>query len=126
MEIIDNNNTQQPTQGDSNGSTMSRVMQVVKDIFTGNIWTRDAFRRQWKLIALILFFMVVYINSGYRCEQQLKDIATLQKQLVDLRYEYLTLSAELVDKSRQSNLSGRLRESGSQLTESQTPAIKIE
>ena len=119
MENINSNNEPEST-------STGRFLKTLKDIFTGNIWTREVFQRQWKLLALILFFMIVYINSGYKCEQQRKEIATLQKQLVDLRYEYLTLSAELVDKSRQSNLSDRLKENGSRIAESQTPAIKIQ
>lgn len=111
---------------DGKTSAMSRFVQTLKEIFTGNIWTRESIKDQWKLIVLILIFLVVYVNSGYKCEEQLKRISQLQKELVDLRYEYLTLSSELVDKSRQSNISDRLRDSGSNVAESQTPAIKIQ
>ncbi len=111
---------------DNKRPTTNRFAHTLKDIFTGNIWTRQSIQKQWKLIALIVFFLIVYINSGYRCEEQRKQITVLQKQLVDLRYEYLTLSSELVDKSRQSNISDRLRESGSTIQESQTPAIRIQ
>lgn len=99
--------------------------RTLHDIFTGDFLTREFITKQFGLLFLIGAMFLIYINAGYRSEKQHNKIIILQNQLQDLRYEYLTLSAELVEMSRQSNVSAQLKENGSQIKESSVPAIKI-
>jgi cell division protein FtsL len=75
-----------------------------KDILNGNILTKKFFRRQYLLIALIVFLAVLYINNRYESEKMMTQISTLKKDIQDAKYESLTISAELVEISRQSNI----------------------
>ncbi|MDD3194880.1 MAG: FtsL-like putative cell division protein [Paludibacter sp.] len=80
------------------------VTSSPKDILNGNILTKKFFRRQYLLIALIVFLAVLYINNRYESEKMMTQISTLKKDIQDAKYESLTISAELVEISRQSNI----------------------
>lgn len=98
---------------------------TLRDIFTGDFWTREFITKQFKLLLLIGAMFLLYINAGYRAEKQHNKILILRQQLQDLHYEYLTLSSELSEMSRQSNVSDQLKEHNSNVKESLTPAVKI-
>ena len=49
----------------------------------------------------------------------------LNRELQYAHYEYLTVNAELVEMSRQSVISKRLREAGSNVKESTVPAVTV-
>ena len=97
----------------------------VQDVLNGNIFTMEAARRQYKLLVLIFVLMIVYIFEGYRSQQQQARIVELNRALQDAHYEYLTVNAELTKMSRQSVVSQRLKDAGSNVKESLTPPVSI-
>lgn len=97
-----------------------------QDILSGNIFRRDQFRRQYKLAALVIFLFVIYIDNGYRAQRQQIRLVELDKQIEDAHHEYLSLSANFVNQTRQSVIAERLREQGSTIRISRTPATRIE
>ena len=99
---------------------------TVRDVINGNFLTKNFFRKQYKLILLMAFLAVVYVNNRYVCETQLAHAIELKKQIKDLKYESLTLSAQLMGVSRQTSIMQLLNEKGIQLKEAKTPAIVIE
>jgi hypothetical protein len=75
------------------------------------------------MIAVLAF---LYVGNRYSCEiQQAKEIE-LKDKIQDLKYESLTISAELMQISRQSSVLKMVNESGLNLVESSTPPIVIE
>ena len=62
---------------------------------------------------------------GFVSEWQYVRIGELKKELQDARNEELTISSELVNSTRQSEVVRSLRENGSQLREANTPVIVI-
>ncbi len=98
----------------------------VRDVINGNFLTKNFIRKQYKLILLMAFLAVVYVNNRYECETQLAHAIELKKQIKDLKYESLTLSAQMMGVSRQTSIMQLLNEKGIQLKEAKTPAIVIE
>ncbi len=97
----------------------------LQDVLNGNIFTKDAVKKQYKLFILIFFLMIVYIFEGYQSQRQQARVVELTRLIQDAHYEYLTINAELTQMSRQSVISQRLKEAGSNVKESTTPAISI-
>ena len=93
----------------------------VKDIFLGRFISNDILIRQWKRILVI----VIYISNRYTCQQKITQIGELQKQLVDVRYEALTLSSKLMGSSRQSQVEKLIESKGLDLHESKQPPFKL-
>jgi len=49
------------------------------------------------MIAILAF---LYVDNRYYCEKQLSKVLKLKRELQDIKYESLTLSAELMEKRR--------------------------
>lgn len=97
----------------------------MRDVLNGDIFTKGWVRQQYKLLILIFGLLILYIYQGYQSQKQQARIVELNRQIQDAHYEYLTVNAELVEMSRQSVVSKRLKEAGSNVKESTTPAVRI-
>ncbi len=99
---------------------------TVRDVINGNFLTKNFIKKQYKLILLMAFLAFMYINNRYECETQLAHAIELKKQIKDLKYESLTISAQLMGVSRQTSIMQLLNEKGIPLKEAKIPAIVIE
>lgn len=70
----------------------------LKNIIGGDILATDFFRRQTKLLVLIMVLILFYIHNRYACQQQMIEIDKLKKELIDIKYDALTRSSELMEK----------------------------
>ena len=93
----------------------------LKNIIGGDILATDFFRRQTKLLVLILF----YIHNRYACQQQMIEIDKLKKELIDIKYDALTRSSELMERSRQSRIEEYIATKESDLQTSTNPPYLI-
>jgi len=98
----------------------------ILDVFAGNILTRKNLTKQWKLILLCIFLIFFYIGNRYSCEQKIAEIDLLQKKLVDVKFEALTRSSELMEMGKQSQVHKLINSKDNiTLTESTTPPYRI-
>jgi hypothetical protein len=98
----------------------------VRDIINGNILTKRFFQKQYGLILMIAVLTIFYVDNRYYCETQLAKEIDLKNKILDAKYESLTISAELMQISRQSNVFKLVKTNGIELVESQSPPIVIE
>lgn len=97
-----------------------------KNIIGGDILTTDFFRRQTKLLVLIMVLVIFYIHNRYNCQQKLIEIDQLKKELTDIRYDALTRSSELMERSRQSRIEEYVAGRKSELQTSTNPPYLID
>ena len=90
-------------QGRAPPATSPKHMSI-RSILGGDILANDFFKRQTRLLILIMILTVCYINNRYKSQQELIEIDKLKKDLVDIKYDALTRSSELMEKSRQSRI----------------------
>ena len=76
----------------------------IKSILGGDILANDFFKRQTRLLILIMVLTILYINNRYESQQEMIEIDRLKKELTDIKYDALTRSSELMEKSRQSRI----------------------
>ena len=98
----------------------------LRDVLNGNILTKRFFQKQCGLLIMIAVLAFVYVDNRYYCETQLKQANQLRKELKEIKYESLTISAELMQISRRSNVLKMINEKGIKLVEATEPPIKIE
>ena len=91
----------------------------LKSILGGDILVTDFFRRQTKLLVLLMAMAIFYIHNRYASQQRLK------KELVDIKYDALTRSSELMEKSRQSRIEEYISSKESELHTSTHPPYLI-
>lgn len=96
-----------------------------KSIVGGDILADDFFRRQTKLLALIMILVIFYIHNRYSFQQQIITVEELKKQLTDIKYDALTRSSELMEKSRQSRIEEYISTQESDLQTATTPPYLI-
>ena len=93
----------------------------LKNIIGGDILATDFFRRQTKLLVLIMVLILFYIHNRYACQQQMIEIDKLKKELIDIKYDALTRSSELMERSRQSRIEEYIATKESDLQTSTNP-----
>ena len=76
----------------------------IRSILGGDILANDFFKRQTSLLILIMVLTILYIDNRYTRQQELIEIDRLKKELIDIKYDALTRSSELMEKSRQSRI----------------------
>lgn len=94
-------------------------------IVGGDILATDFFRRQTKLLVLMMILVIFYIHNRYACQQQLLELDRLKKELVDIKYDALTRSSELMERSRQSRIEEYIATRESELQISTQPPYLI-
>lgn len=97
----------------------------VKDFIDGSVLTRDFVMRQLPFIIFLAILAIIYIGNRYHAEKLVRRSGELQTELKELRAEAITVSAELVHLSRQSEVLKLLRRNNLDLYESVEPPQKI-
>lgn len=98
---------------------------TLRDILNGNILTKKFFQKQYLLLIMIAILAFFYVDNRYYCETQLANEIELKKKIQDLKYEYLTISAELMNMTKESNVINMVKERGLNLKETVIPPIVI-
>ena len=88
----------------SKKETSSSKHMSIRSILGGDILANDFFKRQTSLLILIMILTILYIDNRYSSQQELIEIDHLKKELTDIKYDALTRSSELMEKSRQSRI----------------------
>ena len=82
-------------------------------------------REQYPLMGLIVALVFLYILAGYQAAKQQHRLTDTKKEMLDAKFRYMTISAQLTHTTRQSNIIEALREQGSSLQENTKPPTKI-
>ena len=97
----------------------------LSSILGGDILANEMFRKQWKLMVLIMVLILFYIDNRYSCQQQLIELDRLKVELTDVKYDALTRSSELMEKSRQSKIQEYIEKKQSELEIATNPPYLI-
>lgn len=116
--------------------------QTVKGISDSNRQEASATRRRGfrivqlqKIVDVMLEYIFLllmlfgisfwYIDNRYACEKNMLKITRLEKELQDRKFVWLTISADLTHRSRQSEVEKVIAEKNIDLKTSSVPAVKI-
>lgn len=97
----------------------------IQSWLNGDVLRSKAIREQYPLIALIVALVFVYILMGYQAGRQQHRLTDTKKEMLDAKFRYMTISAQLTNTTRQSQVAAALREQGSTLQENRIPPTKI-
>ena len=95
---------QNPNNPKKQKETTSPKHMSIRSILGGDILANDFFKRQTSLLILIMVLTILYIDNRYTSQQEMIEIDRLKKELTDIKYDALTRSSELMEKSRQSRI----------------------
>ncbi len=97
----------------------------VRDVINGRLFTRSLVAKQLPFVLFLAFFAFLYIGNHYRMEEQMRDVARLNKELKSLRYEAITTSSELMFMSKQSEVLKKIRSKYLELEELTEPPRRL-
>ena len=98
---------------------------TLKSILGGDILAHSFLKRQANLLILIVILTILYIATRYSSQQELIEIDRLQKELTDIKYDALTISSELMERSRQSRIEEYIATERISLKTAATPPYQI-
>ncbi len=100
-------------------------LQYLKRAFEIDLISTDSFLSHWKRVFFVVFVAFVYISGRYSVQTQLAQIERLNKALVDVRFEALNRSSDLIGVSRPSQVKALILKQGISLEESDQPAYTL-
>ena len=97
----------------------------IQSWLNGDVLRSQKIREHYPLIALIVGLVFLYILTGYQAAKQQHRLTDTKKEMLDAKFRYMTISAELTNSTRQSYIIEVLRENNSRLQENNVPPVKI-
>ena len=97
----------------------------IQSWLNGDRFRSQRFREQYPLIGLIVALVFIYILTGYQSVKQQHRLTDTKKEMLDAKFRYMTISAQLTDVTRQSQVASALREQGSTLEENRVPPTSL-
>ena len=82
-------------------------------------------REQYPLIGLIVGLTFLYILTGFQSAKQQHRLTDTKKEMLDAKFRYMTISAQLTNTTRQSEVLHVLHTNGSDLRENNVPPTRI-
>ncbi len=99
--------------------------ESVKDVFTGNIFRKESVTSLVPLFALVVIFLFCHIALRYACEEKVGEITKAELRLVDVKFDALTRSSELLKHKRQTYILQLVEKQDEALRPSTTPPYAL-
>jgi hypothetical protein len=97
----------------------------IQSWLNGDKFRSQGLREHYPLIGLIVGLVFIYILAGYLAIQQQHRLSDTKDEMLDAKFRYMTVSAQLTNTTRQSQIIEALEENGSALKENTTPPTKV-
>ena len=101
----------------------NQAARSAQNILGGTFLTRESTAKHLPFLLFLAFIAILYIGNSYYAEKNIRKIERLQKQLKEMRYEYISLKSDVNYRSRQSEVANSLKNKG--IKESTVPPTKI-
>lgn len=109
---------------ESENKKKANPRSFIKELLSGGITSKIILKNLW-YVMLITTLAAIYIANRFHAEKVTRDLNRIQTEVTELRAESLSISAELMYASRQSEVYKLVREKGLGLEELKTPAFKL-
>lgn len=111
--------------GTENQNKKTKIGNILKEILTGDIFSKQFFARQIGVIVLIVILSFFYMNNRMICEQSYKEIHRLRKELNNEKYISVYNESKLLQISRIGTIKELVNKHQLNLIEENMPAYKI-
>ncbi len=88
--------------------------------------TSEVILRNMPFILFLGFLAVIYIANSHYAERNVRQIQTLQKEIKELRWYYMSLQAENMYNSKRTEIVDRVRRDGLKPLEDQPKIIVVD
>jgi hypothetical protein len=103
----------------------TRTGSFMKELLSGSMVTEKIILSNLWYILLLTLLCAFYIGNRFHAEKITRETTRLQQEVKDLRAESLSVSADLMYISRQSEVYRLVKERGLDLKELKTPPYRL-
>jgi hypothetical protein len=96
----------------SQHETVGTLGRAAQDVLGGDILNNKKTRQIFPYLLFLAFLAFVYITNDYVLENKVREIAQMERQIKELRFEYISVKSDLMTLSKQSQLEQRLESMG--------------
>jgi hypothetical protein len=97
----------------------------VKELIDGTFLVRENMIKQLPFVLFLTFLGVIYIGNRFHAEKMVRQIIDLKIEVDNLRSEQITITSELMNISRPSEVAALVESKGLGLKESLEPPKKL-
>jgi hypothetical protein len=97
----------------------------VKELIDGTFLIRENVLKQLPYLLFLTFLGVIYIGNRFHAESMVRQINDLKIEVANLRSEQITITSELMNISRPSEVAALVESKGLGLKESMDPPKKL-
>ena len=97
------------------------IANATRKLFGGDKLTEGTFRL-FPFVLFIAFIAFIYIANNFYAERKVRNISKIQKELKEIKYEYISTKSRLMHLSKQSQIAKKMEGTG--IKESTEP-VKI-
>ena len=103
----------------------AKTGSFIKELLSGSMITEKIILKNIWYVMLVTILAAIYIGNRFHAERVTRETARIQKEVKELRSESLSISADLMYLSRQSEVIKLLKERGLNIEELKTPPYKL-
>lgn len=97
----------------------------LKDLLSGSMISDKIILKNLSFFILLTLLGALYIGNRFHAEKLVREISKLQREVRELRAESLTISADLMDATRQSEVFRQIMQRNLELEELREPPYKF-
>ncbi len=102
-----------------------RLGKATQEVLSGGVLEKERTFRLFPFLLFLSFLAFVYITNDFTLESKVREISRLQKEVKELRYEYISVKSNLITISKQSQLAKRLEKLGIKENKEPLKVIRI-
>ncbi len=99
--------------------------RATQDVLGGAILENKRTRQIFPFLLFLAGLAFIYITNDYVLEKKVRRVAKIEREIKDLRYEYISVKSDLMTLSKQSQLEKRLESIGIKETEEPVKTLII-
>jgi hypothetical protein len=97
----------------------------IREFLDGTILVRENVLRQMPFVLFLTFLGIIYIGNRFHAERMVRKISEMKTEVGNLRSEEITITSELMNISRPSEVAALVASKNMGLKESMVPPKKI-
>ena len=110
----------------SHHDTVGTFGRATQDVLGGAILENKNTRRIFPFLLFLAGLAFIYITNDFVLENKVREITKMERQIKELRYEYISVKSDLMTLSKQSQLEKRLESIGIKETKEPVKTIVID
>jgi hypothetical protein len=97
----------------------------IKELIDGTVLVREDTRKQLPFVIFLTFLGIIYIGNRFYSERLVRQINDIKAEVSNLRSEQITITSELMNISRPSEVADLVKQKNLGLYESMEPSKKL-